>query len=202
MSEGHAHPQRSCIGCREVREQSGLIRFVRAPDGTLLLDYRHKLPGRGAYTCLNRQCLERAVNRRQFDRALRAPCLPTTADQLITALRQAIESRLSALLGMARKSSQLLSGGNQVLDALDKPGALAAVILTEDISTGVAGKLTGKARGGDVPCLRFATKAGLGQLLGRGERSVAALLNGPLATAFLDEWQRYQAITAECAGDI
>lgn len=202
MIEGHAHPQRSCIGCREVREQSDLIRFVRAPDGALLVDYRHKLPGRGAYTCLNRQCLERAVSRHQFERALRAPCLPVSADQLSLALREAIQLRLAALLGMARKSSQLLSGGNQVLDALDKPRELAAVILTDDISDGVAGKLTNKASGGGVPCLRFATKADLGQLLGRGERSVAALLKGPLAATFMAEWQRYQVITAECAGDI
>jgi hypothetical protein len=185
-----------------VREQGGLIRFVRAPDGTVLVDYRHKLPGRGAYTCLSRSCLERAVSRRQFDRAFKAPCQPLTAAALSLALTQAIAQRLAALLGMARKSSQLLSGGNQVLDALDKPREIAAVILADDISAGVAEKLTGKASGGGVPCLRFATKADLGQLIGRGERSVAALLKGPLAEAFMAEWQRYQAINAECAGDI
>jgi len=113
-----------------------------------------------------------------------------------------MQQRLAALLGMARKSSQLLSGGNQVLDALDKPRELAVVILADDVSAGVASKLTGKASGGGVPCLRFATKADLGQLLGRGERSVAALLKGPLAETFMAEWQRYQVISAECAGDI
>ena len=202
MSTSPAHPQRSCIGCRTVREQGELIRFVRAPEGTVLVDYRHKLPGRGAYTCLSRDCLERAVARRQFDRAFKLPCQPPAADQLSRLLLQAMAQRLESLLGMARKSSQLLSGGNQVLDALDKPKELAAVILADDISEGVAGKLIGKARAGSVPCLRFATKADLGQLLGRGERSVAALLKGPLAVTFMAEWQRYQAITAEYAGDI
>lgn len=184
-----------------MREQGELIRFVRAPDGTLLVDYRHKLPGRGAYTCLSRQCLERAVSRRQFERALQGPCQPVTAAQLNLALREAMRQRLAGLIGMARKSSQLLSGGNQVMDALDRPRELAVVILADDVSAGVAGKLTGKASGGGVPCLRFATKADLGQLLGRGERSVAALLKGPLAETFMTEWQRYQAISAENAGD-
>lgn len=201
MTERQASPQRSCIGCREVREQGELIRFVRAPDGTLLVDYRHKLPGRGAYTCLNRQCLERAVSRRQFERALHGPCQPVTVAQLNRALCEAMKQRLAGLIGMARKSSQLLSGGNQVLDALDRPRELAVVILADDVSAGVAGKLTGKASGGRVPCLRFATKADLGQLLGRGERSVAALLKGPLAETFMTEWQRYQVISAEYAGD-
>ena len=185
-----------------MREQDELIRFVRAPDGALLIDYRHKLPGRGAYTCLNRQCLERAVSRRQFDRALHRPCQPVTAAQLNLALREAMQQRLAGLIGMARKSSQLLSGGNQVLDALDRPRELAVVILADDVSVGVAGKLMGKASGGGIPCLRFANKADLGQLLGRGERSVAALLKGPLAETFMAEWQRYQVISAECAGDI
>ena len=202
MKEHHAHPQRSCIGCREVREQGELVRLVRAPDGQILVDYRHKLPGRGAYTCLSRHCLERAVSRRQFDRAFKSSCQPVTAAALAAALAQAITQRLAALLGMARKSSQFLSGGNQVLDALDRPQDLAVVILADDISVGVAAKLTGKADGGGVPCLRFASKADLGQMLGRGERSVAALLKGPLAAAFMAEWQRYQAINAECAGDI
>ncbi len=197
----NAQPQRSCIGCRTVHEQGDLVRFVRAPDGSVLVDYRHKLPGRGAYTCLHRGCLERAVARRQFDRAFKLPCQPLQADHLARSLVQEIAQRLESLLGMARKSSQLLSGGNQVLDALDRPGELAAVILADDISEGVAGKLTGKAKAGNVPCLRFATKADLGQLLGRGERSVAALLKGPLAVTFMAEWQRYQAITAEYAGD-
>lgn len=202
MPEAHAHPQRSCIGCRTAREQGDLVRFVRAPDGTVLVDYRHKLPGRGAYICLSRPCLERAVSRRQFERAFKLPCQPLRADQLAQALVGVMEQRLASLLGMARKSSQLLSGGNQVLDALDRPEDLAAVILADDISEGVAGKLSNKARAGGVPCLRFANKADLGQLLGRGERSVAALLKGTLAASFMAEWQRYQTITAEYAGDI
>jgi len=202
LTEHPGHPQRSCIGCREVRGQDDLVRFVRAPDGAVLVDYRHKLPGRGAYTCLSRQCLERAVKRRQFERAFKLSCQPVTAATLAAALAQSVAQRLASLLGMARKSSQFLSGGNQVLDALDRPQELAVVILADDISAGVAAKLTGKAHGGGVPCLSFGTKADLGQLLGRGERSVAALLKGPLAAAFMTEWHRYQAINAECAGDI
>lgn len=201
MEKPHAHPQRSCIGCRTVREQGELVRFVCAPDGAVLVDYRHRLPGRGAYVCLNRECLERAVARRQFDRAFKRSCQPLQAGQLSRSISAALAQRLAALLGMARKSSQVLSGGNQVLDALDKPAELAVVILADDISDGVAAKLVGKAGAGGVPCLRFATKTDLGQLLGRSERSVAALLKGPLAVTFMAEWHKYQAITAEHAGD-
>lgn len=197
MPGGHARPQRTCLGCRQVHDQSRLVRYVRAPDGAVRVDYRDKLPGRGAYTCLNTACIRQAVSRRQFDRAFRSACLPVSADALRDQLAAELQERLAALLGMARKASQLLSGGNQVLDALDRPERLQVVILADDISAGVAEKIAGKAASRALPCLRFSTKAGLGQLLGRGERSVTALTRGRLAETFLAEWQKFTELSGE-----
>lgn len=197
MAAALSSPQRTCLGCRAVLDQSRLIRYVRAPDGALLVDYRGRLPGRGGYTCLKVACIRQALARKQFDRALRAPCQPVAAETLRDQLLATMRDRLAALLGMARKSSQVIAGGNLVLETLDTPGRLAAVILADDISAGVAEKILAKARGRDVTCLRFATKAELGQLLGRGERSVTALLKGRLAEAFLAEWQKYQEISGD-----
>lgn len=197
MTEGHQRPQRTCLGCRQSLGRSELLRFVRSPDGTLVVDYRGKLPGRGAYTCLKTECIRQAVSRRQFDRAFRSPCQPLPAEELIRALAGALHGRLAALLGMARKSSQVISGGNQVLDALDHPDRLAVVILAEDISAGVAEKIERKAQIRDVPMLRFSTKSDLGQLLGRGERSVTALAKGHLAETFLAEWRKFKEISGE-----
>jgi ribosomal protein L7Ae-like RNA K-turn-binding protein len=121
-----------------------------------------------------------------------------SAELLTNALADALDEHLAALLGMARKSSQAVSGGNQVYDALDRPEKLAVVILAEDISAGVVEKIERKARVHGVPCFRFSTKADLGQLLGRGERSVTALTKGRLAEAFLAEWQKTKKISGEC----
>jgi len=197
LAAAHATPQRTCLGCRETLDRSRLIRYVCAPDGALLVDYRGKLPGRGAYTCLKVACIRQAVARKQFERALRGSCRLVSAEVLCDQLLEALRDRLAALLGMARKSSQVVSGGNLVLETLDVPGRLAAVILADDVSAGVAEKVLAKARSREVPCLRFATKADLGQLLGRGERSVTALLKGRLAEAFLAEWQKYQEISGD-----
>lgn len=198
MTEGRRSPQRTCLGCRQVHDQSRLVRFVRAPAGTVLVDYRNKLPGRGAYTCLDAECIRQAVNRRQFDRAFRLTCQPLSAEELIGGLTDALHEHLAALLGMARKSSQAVSGGNLVLDALDHhPERLAVVVLAEDVSEGVAEKIERKAKLRDVPCFRFSTKLDLGQLLGRGERSVTALAKGRLAEAFLGEWQKFKKISGE-----
>jgi hypothetical protein len=174
-----------------------LVRYVRAPDGTVMVDYRGRLPGRGAYTCLNAECIRHAVTRRQFDRAFRGACLPVSADALRQGLVEELHRRLVALLGMARKSSQIIAGGNLVLDALDHPERLLVVIMADDISAGVADKILWKAESRGLPCLRFSTKAILGQMLGRGERSVTALKKGSLAGTFLAEWHKYKELLGE-----
>ena len=76
-------PQRSCLGCRETRDKNELLRFVLAPDRTLVPDLQHKLPGRGAYTCAKRSCLKAAADRKQFARSFRGEVRHGSADELV-----------------------------------------------------------------------------------------------------------------------
>ena len=41
-------PERTCIVTREVGPPDAMIRFVVGPDGVVVPDLRHRLPGRGA----------------------------------------------------------------------------------------------------------------------------------------------------------
>jgi predicted RNA-binding protein YlxR (DUF448 family) len=59
---------RTCAGCGRRRPQRDLVRFA-ARDGVLVAGRNE--PGRGAYTCRDLACFERAVERRRFARALR-----------------------------------------------------------------------------------------------------------------------------------
>ena len=63
-------PIRQCMGCREQKAKNELLRVVRAPDGTVSLDFRGKASGRGAYICRSADCLRRAVKSRALDRSL------------------------------------------------------------------------------------------------------------------------------------
>ena len=63
-------PQRQCMGCRERKEKRELIRVVRAPDGTVSLDFRGKAPGRGAHICPDKACLKKALRSKALDRSL------------------------------------------------------------------------------------------------------------------------------------
>ena len=62
-------PQRQCLGCREMKDKKALIRVVRSPEGTIGLDFKGKLPGRGAYVCPDSECLRKARKSRALERA-------------------------------------------------------------------------------------------------------------------------------------
>ncbi|MGN0995403.1 MAG: RNase P modulator RnpM [Candidatus Ventricola sp.] len=63
-------PMRMCVGCREMKEKRSLLRIVKSPEGAISFDRVGKAPGRGAYICRSRECLDRAVRQRQLERAL------------------------------------------------------------------------------------------------------------------------------------
>lgn len=79
-------PLRQCVGCREHKEKSQLIRVVRSPEGEVSLDLRGKKPGRGAYVCPDPVCLKRAVKSRALDRAFGAAVPPEIIETLTAQL--------------------------------------------------------------------------------------------------------------------
>ncbi|MGI9624790.1 MAG: YlxR family protein [Acidimicrobiales bacterium] len=64
-------PNRTCIGCRRVRQQSDLVRFTAGTDGQATQGRNQS--GRGAWLCRSVDCLERAVAKSAFERALGVP---------------------------------------------------------------------------------------------------------------------------------
>ena len=64
-------PQRSCLSCREQRDQRSLTRLVRGADGSVGVDERGRAPGRGGYLCESPDCWTQAIEDRRLDRALR-----------------------------------------------------------------------------------------------------------------------------------
>ena len=64
-------PQRTCLGCREVRNKNELVRIVRTPEGEVIVDAKGRANGRGAYICSNAECLRKAVRTKALERALK-----------------------------------------------------------------------------------------------------------------------------------
>lgn len=63
-------PMRMCVSCRQMRPKRELIRIVRTPEGTVILDRSGRANGRGAYLCDSQDCFRRAVKTRALERAL------------------------------------------------------------------------------------------------------------------------------------
>ncbi|WP_329378657.1 YlxR family protein [Streptomyces sp. NBC_01351] len=78
-TQARACPERTCVGCRERAAKSDLLRIVEI-EGECAPDPRGTLPGRGAYVHPAMVCLDQAVRRRAFPRALRSAGTLDTAE--------------------------------------------------------------------------------------------------------------------------
>ena len=70
-------PVRTCVGCRERREQSSMVRFTRTGHGAWTPDGSRRQPGRGAYLC-SPKCAARVTKNKRY------PGLATAAEFLKT----------------------------------------------------------------------------------------------------------------------
>ncbi|MGI6513437.1 MAG: YlxR family protein [Syntrophomonadaceae bacterium] len=84
MARARKIPQRMCVGCREMKNKKELIRIVRTPDETILVDPTGKKSGRGAYICPNVECFNLAVKGKRIAKALERE-IP---DEIIAALKK------------------------------------------------------------------------------------------------------------------
>jgi uncharacterized protein len=189
-------PERSCIVTREARSPDALIRFVVGPDGTVVPDLRHKLPGRGAWVTANAETVRQAVKRRLFNRAFKAEVKvpPSLADDIDAALRQDLRQALS----LANKAGAVTSGFAKVEAAISegKIGALVhAAEAAEDGRKKLAGAL--RKRFGEaisaVPVIDDLTGPELDLALGRPNVIHAAVAASPGGDGFLARWRRLRS---------
>jgi predicted RNA-binding protein YlxR (DUF448 family) len=185
---------RMCAVSREVRPIDELIRFVVAPDGTVVADLKRKLPGRGLWVSASRATVAEAVRRNQFSRGFKrdiraSKTLPEDTESLL--VRGVIEA-----LAMAAKAGQAVSGFGKVEDAL-REGPVAALLHASDGAADGIRKLDAIARqrtgnigeSGDFPTLTILTSAQLDLALSRSNVIHAALLAGPAGKTFLSRSQ-------------
>jgi len=64
-------PERTCIGCHEIKPKRELIRIVRTESGSVAIDPTGKRAGRGVYLCKAKTCWEAGMKKEYLDQALR-----------------------------------------------------------------------------------------------------------------------------------
>lgn len=107
-----------CIVTRVEAQEDALVRFARAPDGTVVPDLAARLPGRGVWVTCARPVLADAIKRKAFARGFEEDCVVPEglADTVSGLLRKQAVSALS----MARKAGEAVQGFTKVEEALRK----------------------------------------------------------------------------------
>ncbi|CCM77982.1 RNA-binding protein [Rhizobium mesoamericanum] len=115
---------RMCIVTRESGSPDELIRFVAAPDGTVIADLKRQLPGRGCWVKIDRSLVDKAIAKKLFARALKADV--KAAADLGQTVETLLGQQLMQMMNMARKAGQFVTGSAKV-DAAVRSGAAIAV---------------------------------------------------------------------------
>ena len=183
-------PGRTCAVTREVRDPEDLIRFVLAPDGSVVPDLECKLSGRGVWVGLSRELIEKAVKTRAFSRGLRADA---KADpELAARIETLLVRRAGEILALANKAGLVCAGFQQVDSALDK-ASVAVLVHGSDAAADGCHKLDRKFKAiqndleRSAPIVTALSVMEISLAMGRPSVVHAALTPGGLTERFLRE---------------
>lgn len=191
--------ERTCIVTRQRHAApDALIRFVAAPDGTVVPDLKRRLPGRGCFVTADRATVAEAVRRGLFARALKAEA--RAAADLADSIDALLARTALGSLGLARKAGALLLGATQVEAAVRSGRALAVLHAREAAADGVrkidqARRATVHLGGPEIDAYKLFAEADLDLALGASHVIHAALLQadaGRAALRKLDALSRYR----------
>jgi predicted RNA-binding protein YlxR (DUF448 family) len=174
---------RMCIVTRESGSPDELIRFVAAPDGTVVADLKRQLPGRGCWVKIDRALVDKAVSKKLFSRALKAEV--TAAGDLGATVDRLLATQLTGMMNMARKAGQFVSGASKV-DAAVRSGAALAVFHATDAAEDGIRKIDqarkawhlGMETEQEIPSFRLFAGAEMEELMGQNAFIHAAALAG------------------------
>lgn len=172
--------ERTCIVTRQARPVGELIRFVRAPDGSVVPDIRRKLPGRGVWVTATAEMVATAEKRRLFEKQFDEPV--TVEPGLAARIDALLLAAATGALALARKAGTLIGGFGKVEGALQTEPVVGLIHAAEAGNDGIA-KLAAAARrrfgDGKLPVIRCFGWEDLDLAFGRTNVIHAALLAGP-----------------------
>lgn len=173
-----------------VLPRARLLRFVAAPDGSVVPDVTSSLPGRGLWVEASRGAVTLAVTKKLFSRAAKQS-LHAPAD-LAARAEEALVRRMLNDLGLARRSGVLIMGFDKVLRALEQGPVPRALIEASDGAPDGKRKLFAAAYRQHLPCviIESLASAELGLALGLGNVIHAAIHPGGLAERLVFDAER------------
>jgi predicted RNA-binding protein YlxR (DUF448 family) len=174
---------RMCIVTRESGSPETLLRFVAAPDGTIVPDLKRTLPGRGCWVSPSREAVDKAVAKKLFARALKRD---VKADpELGAVVERLLVAQLIGMMNMARKAGQFITGAAKV-EAAVRSGEAIAVFHSLDAAADGVRKIDqarkawhlGTGADAEVPAYHLLTGAELDEQMGQNAFIHACVLAG------------------------
>jgi predicted RNA-binding protein YlxR (DUF448 family) len=135
QGEAGAGSLRLCAVSRTQRPPDDLIRFVLAPDGSIVPDLARRLPGRGVWVAATRATVAAAVRQKVFARSLKEPVsMPADLPGLVERL---LVKRVAEALSLANKAGLLVAGFAKVEGLLDQRQAAVLLHASDGAADGV-----------------------------------------------------------------
>ncbi len=180
---------RRCLVTGAMLPKNALIRFVEAPDGSVVPDLAHNLPGRGLWVTAERSAIEAAQRGKFFAKAAKRPL--QTGDGLADLTAALLRKRILDLLGLAKRSGIAILGEERT-EAAIKAGALALFFVARDAGRDAA---SWQVLGGRKPLLcTLYGREELGNAFGYAQIVYAGLKTAALAAKIATELQRLDAV--------
>jgi predicted RNA-binding protein YlxR (DUF448 family)/ribosomal protein L7Ae-like RNA K-turn-binding protein len=183
--------ERMCVVTRERHPQDELVRLVLAPDGSLAVDYRARLPGRGAWVLPRRETIEKLQKHPGMLTRHLGPNLD--ASGLLERVRAANLAATLDALTLAMRAGVLVGGKDGVRGAISSDKALA-VVLASDCSPRLAEDLRRRAEPKLVVELPLGSND-LGARIGKGARASLAVLRSKPGRKLLRELHRIDSLS-------
>ena len=199
QSEAGSDSLRLCAVSRAQRPPEDLIRFVLAPDGSIVPDLARRLPGRGVWVAATRETVAAAVRQKAFAKSLKQQV--SMSDDLPGLVERLLVKRVGEALSLTNKAGLLVAGFAKI-EGLVEQGRAAILIHASDAAADGVEKLNRKFKalvgsdGCENSILAELTSAELSLAIGRPNVVHAAASEGGASQRMLQEavrLRRYRA---------
>lgn len=171
---------------------SQMIRFVVAPDKSVVVDLSERLPGPSLWVTADHGVLQKAIWRNSFASATRETV--SVPKDLIEHVIAALNRQAFETLSLARRSGSLVQGFSKVEETL-RLGVAGAYVVGRDASENGREKLQKLAK--DVPVVDLWTVHELSHAIGEENTVHIALAQGGLTPKLLNIAQKLTALGSD-----
>ena len=184
----------SCAVTGEVLPTQQMIRFVIAPDQTVVADLTHKLPGVFLWVKADRAILKKAIWRNSFAAITRQNV--QIPDNLLESIENGLSKQAMQTLSLSKRAGELLFGFFKVDEALRSDGC-GVYVVAKDAKENGREKLERLAIVKNLPVIDFWASSELSAAIGEENVIHIVLANGGLMQKLLEILTKLKAVKSE-----